>query len=98
VDLESATYARIAGSRGLDWLVARAVSDTAEEKLPLDFNRYRDARGAVRRGRVALYALRHPSVIPRLLGLGRRVADCAGRLADLTESTLDVPTPSGDLQ
>lgn len=88
VDLESAAFGRLAAERGLPYLVARAVSDRTDETLPLDFNRFRDARGGVRRGRVTLYALTRPALWGPLADLRRRVAHCAVRLAELTEAVL----------
>ena len=82
VDLETAAWARAAAAHGVPYLAVRAVSDTAAETLPLDFERWRDRRGRVRRGGVALHALLHPGVIGALLGLRRRVRLCAERLAD----------------
>jgi adenosylhomocysteine nucleosidase len=88
VDLESATYAREAVTRGIPYLVLRAVSDTADETLPLDFNRFRDAHGRIDRNRVLRHALLHPHLLPRLLALRERVQECARRLADVTEGLL----------
>ena len=88
VDLESAAYGREASRRGLPYLVARAVSDTSEETLPLDFNRFRSGSGRVDRRRVAVYTLVHPQVLPHLLSLRRRVRLCAERLADFAEGLL----------
>lgn len=81
VDLETATFARVAHAHGVPYTVLRAVSDTATETLPVDFNRMLDAQGRVRQARVAWWALCHPWAIPRLATLGRRVNRCAIRLA-----------------
>ena len=88
VDLESATYAREAVARNIPYLVLRAVSDTADETLPLDFNRFRAPDGRIDRHRVMRHALLHPGLLPRLLALRHRVHQCAQRLADITESLL----------
>ncbi len=83
VDLESAAWARLAAARGLPWMVLRAVSDSAAEDLPLDFNRFRDERGRLRRRAVSLHAATRPRLIPALAGLRDRLHDCARRLADV---------------
>ena len=88
VDLESATYAREAVARSIPYLVLRAVSDTADETLPLDFNRFRGPDGRIDRHRVLRHALLHPGLLPRLLALRNRVHECAQQLADITESLL----------
>lgn len=81
VDLESATWARLAAASGLPWLILRAVSDTAEEDLPLDFNRFRGADGRVRGSKVFAHALAHPSLMKPLRELFSRVGPCGERLA-----------------
>lgn len=72
VEMESATVAEWAGKRGVPFYSIRAVSDTAEEDMPLDFNLYRDRAGRFSRGRIALAALARPfSAVPALLRLNR---------------------------
>jgi adenosylhomocysteine nucleosidase len=88
VDLESATYGRAAAAHGVPWMVIRAVSDAADEALPLDFNRYRRQDGSVDRARVLRHGLLHPSILPELMQLKERVHDCAARLADFVERML----------
>jgi nucleoside phosphorylase len=88
VDLESATYAREAVTRSIPYLVLRAVSDSADETLPLDFNRFRGPDGRIDRHRVLRHALLHPGLLPRLLALRERVRACSQRLADAVEGLL----------
>jgi len=88
VDLETAAWARVAGELGVPYLAVRAVSDTASETLPVDFNRLRGADGRVRRSAVVLEAVRRPRLIPGLFDLGRRTRRCAERLADSVEAIL----------
>jgi adenosylhomocysteine nucleosidase len=88
VDLESASYARTAADHGVPYLVLRAVSDSYDEALPLDFNRFRQADGSSDRGRILRYTLRHPSIIPELLQLRERLRHCAEKLAVLVEEIL----------
>ncbi|MGB6993424.1 MAG: hypothetical protein WBG00_09380, partial [Thermoanaerobaculia bacterium] len=88
VDLESATYAREAVARNIPYLVLRAVSDTADETLPLDFNRFRGPDGRIDRHRVLRHALVHPALLPRLLALRDRVRNCSRNLADVVEGLL----------
>ncbi len=85
VDLETAAWVRIAAARGVPYVAVRAISDTAAESLPLDFNRWLDARGSVRRSSVVLHALRHPGTISELRALRRRIQLCAGRVAGFVE-------------
>ncbi len=71
VEMESAAVARAATEAGVPWAAVRAISDTAADCLPLDFNRFRGRNGDLAVGRVALAAATHPAAIPGLLRLGR---------------------------
>jgi adenosylhomocysteine nucleosidase len=89
VDLESAAYARVAAESGIPYTVLRAVSDAADEPLPLDFNRHRVESGALDRAGILRHALLHPALIGPLWRLRRRVALCAERLADVVCGLLE---------
>ena len=80
VDIESAAFARAAAGRGVPYVAVRAVSDPAEESLPLDFNLLRDGSGGIDRRRVALRALRRPGLIAQLWRLRRRAGLCSEAL------------------
>ena len=88
VDLETATFARAASERGLPYMALRAISDTAEESLPLDFNALRDRTGAVDSRRVALRALARPQILPSLWDWRRRVSCCSESLARAVQALL----------
>lgn len=83
VDLESAAYARVAGAFSIPYLVVRAVLDTAEETLPLDFEACRGSGGGVGGARVVVRALAHPAVFVALWRLRSRVEEASMRLAAL---------------
>jgi len=89
VDLESASYARVAAARRVPYAAWRAVSDSSTEALPLDFNRFRKSDGSSDRFRVSRYAFRHPSIVPELMQLRERLRHCASRLASLVEEILN---------
>jgi adenosylhomocysteine nucleosidase len=89
VDLETASYARVAAAHEVPYVALRAVSDSSEEALPLDFNRFRKPDGSSDRGGVIRYALRHPSILPELMQLRERLRHCANHLARLVEEILD---------
>ena len=82
VEMETAVVARIAAAHGIPWAAVRAVSDTAAESLPLDFNRLRDANGDLPISRVALAAITNPAAIPGLIRLGRNTDLAAKVLAE----------------
>ena len=72
VEMEAAEVARRAREWGVPFHCVRAVSDSALDDLPLDFNRYRDAEGRFSRGRIAMAAMARPfTAIPALLRLDR---------------------------
>jgi adenosylhomocysteine nucleosidase len=89
VDLESATLARVAAAHGVPYIAVRAVCDTVDENLPLDFNRYCDDSGKLDRFRLARVALSRPALIAPLWHLRRRVATCSERLAELIHRNLE---------
>jgi adenosylhomocysteine nucleosidase len=82
VEMESAAVAREAARRSIPWSAVRAISDTAADSLPLDFNRLRDHTGGLPVSRVALAALTHPAAIPGLIRLGKNTTFAAERLAE----------------
>ncbi|HLW75337.1 MAG TPA: hypothetical protein VKS01_00105 [Bryobacteraceae bacterium] len=83
VDMESAGLERKAAEWGVAFRVIRAISDTAEEDMPLDFNFYRDGEGRFSRVRIALAALARPlRRVPALLRLDRNTKIAARRLGE----------------
>ena len=88
VDLESAALARAAADHGLPYLVIRAVSDTAAETLPVDFERFRDRDGRILQWKVLLQALWQPELWRPLVRLRGRVRRCAESLTDVVEEAL----------
>lgn len=82
VDMEAFTVAAEAAARKVPFLAIRAVSDAAGDTLPLDFNRYRNARGDFSRSRIALAAVAHPfTILSQLMEFDRncrRAADALG--------------------
>ncbi len=81
--MESAAIARKAAEWGVPFYAIRAVSDTALEDMPLDFNLYRDAAGRFSRTRIALAALARPFTrVPALLRLDRNCRIAAESLGD----------------
>src|SRR5258708_5073164 len=83
IEMESAAVRAKAAEWGVHYDCIRAVSDTADEDMPLDFNRYRDADGRFSRTRIALAAMLHPfSVMPRLTRLDRNCRVAAEALGE----------------
>lgn len=83
VEMESAAVAAKARAWGIPWACVRSVSDTAQDDMPLDFNRYRDAAGDFSRVRIAMAALMHPfTAMPGLLRLNGNCRIAAEALGD----------------
>jgi adenosylhomocysteine nucleosidase len=73
VEMETAGAIVVASELGVRWSAVRAVSDTAAESLPFDFNLYRDEEGDLPNWPIALAALSQPRKIPALIQLARNV-------------------------
>lgn len=82
VEMETAGVVQVAAHRDVPWAAVRAISDSAEEALPLDFNRLRTPDGDLPTARVALAALTRPAAIPGLIRLGKNTTLAAEALAD----------------
>jgi len=73
-EMEAGAVKKTADTWGAPFYCIRAVSDTAEEDMPLDFNLYRDAEGRFSLPRIALAAIRRP--FTRIPALKRLEANC----------------------
>jgi nucleoside phosphorylase len=83
VDMESAAVESKAAEWDVPYLCIRAVSDRAGDTLPLDFNRYRNARGDFSRTLIALAAIARPfTVMPQLMEFDRNCRRAADALGD----------------
>ena len=82
VELEAAEVAQRAAEAGARLYCVKAVSDSADEDLPLDFNRYRDEEGRFSRGRIALACALRPWVVPKLLIFDRQCRLASDRLGE----------------
>lgn len=66
-------------------IAVRAVSDTADEDLPLDFDQVVTNEGDLSVTRLAGQIIRKPAAIPDLVRLGKRSGEAAKRLADFLD-------------
>ena len=84
VEMESAAVAEKAREWDVPFRCVKVVSDTARQRrMPLDFNRYRDAAGRFSRGSIAWAALRRPfTAVPALLRLDRNCRHAAEKLGE----------------
>jgi adenosylhomocysteine nucleosidase len=89
VDMESFFILNEAHERGIPGAAVRAVSDAADELLPLDFTQVLDDRGRVRIARLAWGIARSPRRIPGLIRLGSASRRGAQRLAKVLGTTIE---------
>jgi adenosylhomocysteine nucleosidase len=83
VEMESGVIRQLCRNRHLPAATLRAISDAANEDLPLDFNQLLTARQAMHWGRFLLALARKPASIPGLLRLQRHCAIAAQALASV---------------
>ena len=83
VEMEAGAIAGFAKQEKIPFYCIRVITDTANESLPLDFNRMRGADGRFSRARILAAALRRPGVlIPELVRLNKRCKSAATALGD----------------
>lgn len=81
VDMETAGAVRAAEAVGIPWLAVRAITDSAQEDMPLDFNTLVDTDGSMDITRIMLAAITHPWKLPGLIQLGKNSSLAASNLA-----------------
>jgi adenosylhomocysteine nucleosidase len=97
VDMESFFILNEARERGIAGVAIRALSDAADENLPMDFTQLLDDRGQVRGARLALAIARAPQRIPALLRLGSASRRGAMKLAQVLDKTIERLTSAAEL-
>ena len=82
VEMESEPICQVAASHRIPSLILRVISDSANDDLPLDFNRLvtRDMRISL--PKLGLTLARHPTKIPKLIRFHRTIQRAATRLSD----------------
>ena len=85
VEMESFHILRAATKAGIPCVASRAVSDTAEESLPLDFEQVVDRVGHVRWPQMIREMGRHPGRVGALIRFGGQSKAAATRLADFLD-------------
>ncbi len=88
VEMESCEVLLEASLFAAKTVAIRAISDTADEDLPLDFNKFTDDSGNVSIKRILGEVVAAPSSIPALLRFGRRSRIAAESLASFLEHYL----------
>jgi len=85
VEMETAFILAAAQERQMPAVAVRAISDTAEDDLPLDFSKIADAKGHVKVGGLLLELVRQPYRLPLLIRFARQSRAAATSLADFLD-------------
>jgi hypothetical protein len=86
VDMEAAGVAARTKRADLPLACIKVVTDRADESFGLDLNAMRTPEGRVARGKIGVYALTHPKLIPELFRFKRRAENAAQALGDFLVS------------
>ncbi|MCU0783817.1 MAG: hypothetical protein MUF81_07160 [Verrucomicrobia bacterium] len=83
VEMESGAIHAVCRERGIPCATVRAISDTAGEDLPLDFNELSDADLSLNYAKLAWVIAKSPGKIPALWRLQKNCKFAAERLAEV---------------
>ncbi len=87
VDMEAGILAARAQEWNIPFYCIRAVTDTAAETLPLDFNRMRNTDSRFSRAKIVMAALRRPTIlVPELRKLDRRCRQTSAALGEFVDT------------
>ena len=86
VEMEAAGVAARSKRAGLPFHCIKVISDVATESFSIDLNQMRTTEGRVARGKIVVYALVRPNLVPGLLRLKRRTEEVAQVLGDFLVS------------
>ncbi len=86
IDMEAAGVAARTKRAGLPFCCIKVVSDRADESFRFDLNKMRTSEGRIARGKIGVYAITHPTLIPELIHLRRRTQDAAKALGEFLVS------------
>jgi adenosylhomocysteine nucleosidase len=86
VEMESFAVAAEAVANGIPAIAIRAISDDADEDLPMDFGEVLDESGGVRPARMVRALARAPHKLPALVRLGRQSRTASLKLAHFLQA------------
>jgi adenosylhomocysteine nucleosidase len=96
VEMESFDILEEAKGFGSKVLAVRAISDTVDEDLPLDFNRVATDEGEVSLAKVFGQIARNPAAIGPLVRFGRQSRMAAGKLCIFLDGFVDALTKQSE--
>ena len=86
VEMESAYILAVASERRVPVVAVRAISDAADEDLPVDFRQIVDSSGHVRYSPLVKELALHPHRLPLLVQFARQTRAAAVSLADFLDN------------
>jgi adenosylhomocysteine nucleosidase len=89
VDMESAFVMSHFAAAGVPVVTIRAISDGANEDLPIDFDRCLTPQGAIRPMRLMNQIVRRPGNLPNLVRFGRQSNLAAKRLVEFLDQFVE---------
>lgn len=95
VDMESFDIVKEASAWGARSVVIRAISDSAEEDLPIDFSLTLSKNHEISLGKVLLQLLKNPLALPALARFGKQSRHAAKRLAKFLDAYVQVVSSIG---
>jgi nucleoside phosphorylase len=97
VDMESFDIVKEAYAWGARGVVVRAISDSANEDLPINFNLTLSKRHEVSVLKVIGELAKNPLALPALLRFGKQSRNAAERLADFLDSYVQTISGNGQI-
>ncbi len=88
VEMESGAIMEVCRERRIPCAMVRVISDTADENLPLDFNKLSKPDMNLHYGKLAWAIVRAPRKIGALIGLHKRTSFAAQQLAAVLDKTV----------
>lgn len=85
VDMESFHVMKCVSTGGLPVIAVRAISDTADEDLPVNFEKILDHKGHLKLGSLIRELGARPTCVPSLLKFGKRSRRATVNLADFLD-------------
>lgn len=85
VEMESFAVLKEAAAHAIPAIAIRAISDGADEDLPMNFDRVLDENGNVVAAKIAGAVMRAPHKLPALMKLGRRSRGAAVKLTEFLD-------------
>jgi adenosylhomocysteine nucleosidase len=88
VEMESGAIKAVCDAESIPVAIIRVISDTANDDLPIDFNKLMNSKGGIQFGRLALELAKRPRLISKMMKLQKCTAAAAKVLAAALDTLL----------